>query len=256
MKKQLIILGCGSSIGTPRIDGFWGNCKKNKKNNRTRCSAIIVKGNNNILIDTSPDLKKQLISNKIKNISSIVFSHEHADQTSGLFEIRPFYWKNKKKINIYGNRKTITHLRNSHKYLFKTNDIYYPAIIKANLVRSTFSLGNKKNRISFQTFLAMHGKTKTVVYIFEKTAYISDTNDLSIVNVKKLKNLNYLILDCFRIKKHVTHFNLEDAIFVHNKLKPKKTILTNLHHDLDYDFLLKKLPKNILPAYDGLRINL
>ena len=102
----------------------------------------------------------------------------------------------------------------------------------------------------------MHGKTKTVVYIFEKVAYISDTNDLSIVNVKKLKNLNYLILDCFRIKKHVTHFNLEDAIFVHNKLKPKKTILTNLHHDLDYDFLLKKLPKGILPAYDGLRINL
>ena len=256
MKKKLIILGCGSSIGTPRIDGFWGKCKKSEKNNRTRCSAVIVKGNNNILIDTSPDLKKQLISNKIKNISSIVFSHEHADQTSGLFEIRPFYWKNKKKINIYGNKKTIRHLRNSHKYLFKSNDIYYPAIIKANLVKSSFSLGSKKNRISFQTFLAKHGKTQTVVYIFEKTAYISDTNDLSIVNVKNLKNLNYLILDCFRIKKHVTHFNLEDAIFVHNKLKPKKTILTNLHHDLDYDFLLKKLPKNILPAYDGLRINL
>ena len=94
------------------------------------------------------------------------------------------------------------------------------------------------------------------MYIFEKTAYISDANDLSIVKVKELKNLNYLILDCFRIQKHETHFNFEEALFVHKKLKPKKTILTNLHQDLDYNFLLKKLPKNILPAYDGLSINL
>ena len=99
MKKKLIILGCGSSIGSPRIDGFWGKCKKNKKNIRTRCSAIIVKGDNNILIDTSPDIKEQLITNKVKHISSVLFSHEHSDQTNGLFELRPFYWRIKKKIH-------------------------------------------------------------------------------------------------------------------------------------------------------------
>ena len=256
MKKKLIILGCGSSIGSPRIDGFWGKCKKSEKNIRTRCSAVIVKGNNNILIDTSPDIKKQLISNKINKVSSVVFSHEHSDQTNGLFELRPFYWKKRKKINIYGNKKTISHLSNTYKFLFKTTDSYYPAIVKPNLVKSKFSLGEKENKINFETLSAKHGKTNIVVYIFEKTAYISDSNDLSIVNVKKLKNLNYLILDCFRIKKHVTHFNLEESIFVHEKLKPKKTILTNLHQDLDYNSLLKKLPKNILPAYDGLQINL
>ena len=256
MKKKLIILGCGSSIGSPRIDGFWGKSKKSKKNTRTRCSAIIIKGNNNILIDTSPDIKKQLISNKIKDVSSVVFSHEHSDQTNGLFELRPFYWKKKKKINIYGNKKTINHLTKTYKFLFKTTDSYYPAIIKANFVKSKFSLGKKKNKVNFRTFSAKHGKTNTIVYIFEKTAYISDANDLSIVKLKELENLNYLILDCFRIQKHETHFNLEDALFVHKKLKPKKTILTNLHQDLDYNFLLKKLPKNILPAYDGLCINL
>jgi len=256
MKKKLIILGCGSSIGAPRIDGFWGKCKKNKKNIRTRCSAVIVKGNNNILIDTSPDIKGQLMSNKIKKVSSVVFSHEHSDQTNGLFELRPFYWKKKKKINIYGNKKTIDHLINTHKFLFKTTDSYYPAIIKPNLVKKKFSLGNKENKVNFETFSAKHGKTNSSVYIFEKTAYISDTNDLSIVNEKKLENLNFLILDCFRIQKHVTHFNLEEALFVHEKLKPKKTILTNLHQDLDYNFLLKSLPKDILPAYDGLSINL
>jgi len=144
MKTKLIILGCGSSIGTPRIDGFWGKCKKNKKNDRSRCSAIIVKGDNNILIDSSPDIKKQLISNKIKKISSVVFSHEHADQTNGLFELRPFYWKTKKRINIFGNKKTLKHLTNTFKFLFKTTDTYYPAIIKANLVKGKFSLGKKK----------------------------------------------------------------------------------------------------------------
>ena len=256
MKNKLIILGCGSSIGTPRIDGYWGECKKNRKNIRTRCSALIVKGNNNILIDTSPDIKEQLLSNKIKNISSVVFTHEHSDQTNGLFELRPFYWKEQKKINIYGNKKTIKHLTNTYKFLFKTSDSFYPAIIKPNLVRKKFSLGKNRNKVNFQTFSVKHGATKSIGYIFEKTAYISDINDLSIVNFKKLKNLNYLILDCFRIKKHLTHFNLEEAIFVHEVLRPKKTILTNLHHDLDYNFLLKKLPKNVFPAYDGLSINL
>ena len=87
MKSKLIILGCGSSVGIPRIDGNWGKCKKNeKKNVRTRCSAVIIKGSNSVLIDTSPDIRHQLLSNKIKNISSVVFTHEHADQTNGLFE--------------------------------------------------------------------------------------------------------------------------------------------------------------------------
>ena len=108
MKTKLIILGCGSSVGVPRIDGHWGLCdKKNKKNIRTRCSAIIIKGSNNILIDTSPDIKTQILSNKIKTITSILLTHEHADQTNGLFEIRPFFWNNRKKINVYANKFTI-----------------------------------------------------------------------------------------------------------------------------------------------------
>ena len=93
-------------------------------------------------------------------------------------------------------------------------------------------------------------------YLFNKTAYISDCNDLSIVYLDILKNLDYLILDCLKINKHTTHFNLEEALYVSNQLKPKKTILTNLHYDLDYDFLISKLPKNVLPAHDGLKINL
>jgi phosphoribosyl 1,2-cyclic phosphate phosphodiesterase len=256
MKSKLIILGCGSSIGVPRIDGFWGNCNKNNiKNIRSRCSVIIIKGSNSILIDTSPDLKHQLISNKIKNISSVIYTHEHADQTNGLFELRPFFLKNKKKINIYGNLKTINHLKKSHKYLFKKISDY-PPIVKANIINSKFSLGNLKEKIYFNTLTVKHGKISSLAYIFEKTAYISDSNDLSIINETKMQNLKYLIIDSLKFKKHPSHFNLDDALHIFKKLKPKKMILTNLHHDLDYNYLIKNLPKNVTPAHDGLSLHL
>ncbi len=256
MKSKLIILGCGSSVGVPRIDGMWGRCdKNNKKNIRTRCSAIIIKGSNSVLIDTSPDLKSQLLSNKIKDISSVILTHEHADQTNGLFELRPFYWKYKKRINVFGNLKTIKHLRKRQDYLFKkVSD--YPPIVKSNIIKSNFSLGKNKEKVYFKTFGAKHGKTNSVIYVFENVAYISDAKDLSIINIKALKNLKFLILDCLKFKNHPTHFNLEEALFVNHQLKPKKTILTNLMHDLDYNFLLRVLPKNVLPAYDGLSLNL
>ena len=222
MKSRLIILGCGSSIGVPRIDGFWGNCyKNNKKNNRSRCSAIIIKGSNSVLIDTSPDVRRQLLLNKIKKISSVIFTHEHADQTNGLFELRPFYWMNKKKINIFGNLKTINHLKKRQDYLFKKISDY-PPIVKSNIINSRFSLGSSNEKIHFKTITSKHGRTTSLIYIFEKTAYISDSNDLSIIKSKELQNLKYLIIDCLKIKKHQSHFNLKESLYVHQCLKPQK----------------------------------
>ena len=256
MKAKLLILGCGSSVGVPRIDGFWGNCKsKSKKNTRSRCSAIITKGKNSILIDTSPDLKSQILSNKIENISSVILTHEHADQTNGLFELRPFFWKNKKKINIYADAQTIKLIKKRHDYLFKKIGFYVP-ILKSNIIRSSLSLGESKEKIYFETAKIKHGEISSTAYIFEKTAYISDTNDLSIIKMEKFKNLKYLIIDCLQFRNHRSHFNLEEALFVHKCLKPKKSILTNLNHDLDYHHLLKILPKDVIPAYDGLEMNL
>ena len=256
MKTKLIILGCGSSVGVPSIDGIWGSCNKNnKKNLRTRSSAIIIKGKNSILIDTSPDLRCQLLSNKIKNISSVILTHEHADQTNGLFELRPFFWRHKKKINIYGDTVTMNLIKKRHDYLFKRIGSY-PPIVQSNIIKSKFSLGRSNEKIFFKAIKVKHGKTNSLGYIFENTAYISDCSDLAIINMKELKNLKYLIIDCLRLKKHHTHFNLSESLYVHQKLKPKKTILTNLHYDLDYNYLLKKLPRNVVPAYDGLKISL
>ena len=146
-------------------------------------------------------------------------------------------------------------LKKRQEYLFKKISTY-PAIVKSNIIKSKFSLGRANEKIIFRTIKLRHGKTKSLAYIFEKTAYISDCNDLSIIRMKELKNLNHLIIDCLKFKKHPSHFNLSESLYVHQKLKPIKTILTNLHYDLDYNYLLKKLPKNVVPAYDGLKIGL
>ena len=250
MKTRLIILGCDSSVGVPRIDGIWGSCNKNnKKNIRTRCSAIINKGKNSILIDTSADLRQQLLSNKIKNISSVILTHEHADQTNGLFELRPFFWKNKKKINIYAGSKTLRELKKKYDYCFFGGQGYAP-IIKGNLISKKFTLSKNKNKILFTSFEVEHGQTTSTAYLFNKTAYISDCNQIRKQDYKKLKGLNLLILDCLKINPHPSHFNLEEAILISELIKAKRTILTNLHTDLDYNFLKKNLPKNIIPAHD------
>ncbi len=121
--SKLIILGCGSSLGSPWITNYWGNCDKNNPyNKRTRCSAYIQKGSLSVLIDSSPDIKKQMLDNKIKNIDYVLYTHEHADQTSGIFELRPFFWKNKKKINVFADRRTLKLLMKRLKILKETND--------------------------------------------------------------------------------------------------------------------------------------
>ena len=254
MKTFLTILGCGSSLGVPRSDGFWGKCNpKNNKNFRTRCSILISKGQNNILIDASPDLRFQLLKNKINNISSVLYTHHHADQTHGINDLRAFFFKNKKKTNIFADKKTLSYLKNNFSYCF-VSKYGYPAILNENIVKPSFTLTEGKDKISFKSIIVKHGKINSLGYIFNKTAYISDCSNLNSLNLKKLRKLNYFIIDCLRLSPHPAHFNYEEVLKIVDFIKPKKTILTNLHSDLDYNFLLKNSPPNILPAYDGLKI--
>ena len=252
---KFIILGCGSSVGVPWITGNWGNCnKKNKFNIRTRCSAYLKKGSLSVLIDTSPDIKKQLLDNKIKDIDYVLYTHEHADQTSGIFELRPFFWRNKKKINIYANKETLKILQKKHDYCFFGGQGYIP-ILKGNIIKKKFLLLKKNEKITVQSFYVAHGQIKSTAYIIGKLAYISDANGIFFKDYKKLKGLKYLILDCLKFNFHSSHFNFEQAIKISKKINAKKTILTNLHSDLDYNFLKKSLPKNIIPAHDGMVLN-
>ena len=257
-KTEIILLGCGSSVGVPRIDGYWGKAdKKNKKNYRMRCSLYVKYKNINIIIDTSPDVKNQLLNNKIKKVEFVVYTHDHADQTHGINELRPFFWNNKKKISIYADKKTSNYLINSFKYLFVKQSKYYKPILKMNIIKNNFFLKKKTSSIQLETIRVRHGDINSNGYLFNKIAYISDCSSISSKSLKRLMNLKLLIIDCLKFKSHETHLNFKECLSYIKILKPKKTILTNLHSDIDYLFLRKKLlkiSKNIVPGYDGLRV--
>ena len=254
MKNKFTILGCGSSLGSPWITNYSAKLKKDSKNIRTWCCAHIQKDDLSILIDTSPDIKHQFLTNNIKSLDAIIYTHEHADQTTGIFEMRPFYWKNNKKIPIYASARTIKSLKRAYTYCFSPKHGYRP-IMKANIIKKSFIIRKKKQLLNIKSFDVTHGMIKATGYMFDKIAYISDCNKISKKVIKKLMKLDFLIIDCLRKEKHPSHFNYEDAINFIKLVKPKKTILTNLHVDLDYYELKKKLPRNIIPAYDGLTFN-
>ena len=252
--NKFTILGCGSSLGSPWITNYSAKLKKNSKNIRTRCCAHIQKGNLSILIDTSPDIKSQFLNNKIRSLDAIIYTHEHADQTSGIFEMRPFFWKNKKKIPVYASSKTIKELKNKYTFCFAQRHGYKP-IMKTNIIKKKFLIEKDDTQLFVDAFEVSHGMIKSTGYRFDDIAYISDCNKIGNSVSKKLLNLKYLIIDCLRKEKHPSHFNFNDAINFVKLVRPQKAILTNLHVDMDYFDLKKKLPKNIIPAFDGLYFN-
>ncbi len=254
---QFKILGCGSSMGVPRPDGDFGKCDPTeKKNYRTRCSALIKTNNYNILIDTSPDLRYQLIKNKINKIDFVFYSHMHADQTHGINDLRVFYIKNKKTIPVYADKATSKYLINTFGYCFRKKYNEYPAILNLNKIKKEFFLSENKKKISIKTTSVKHGKVNSICYIInKKVAYISDVSEIKKKDYHLFRNLKYLIIDCLWYKKHPSHLNLDETLSLINLFKPKKAVLTNLHSEMDYNDLKKKLPRNIVPAYDGLTIN-
>ena len=258
MPLKFTILGCGSSMGVPRPDGNFGNCDpKNFKNYRTRCSAILQTKTDNILIDTSPDLRSQLINNKIDRIDKVLYSHMHADQVHGINDLRVFYIKNRKPIPIYADKKTKNHLIKTFAYCFTNFRNEYPRILKMNIVKDKILIKDGSKKITIKSVKVEHGKVNSICYIFDKKlAYISDVSKIYRKDYKFFKKLKYLVIDCLWYKNHPSHLNLEKSLELIKIFSPKRSILTNLHSEIDYEILKKKLPKNVLPAHDGLKLHL
>jgi phosphoribosyl 1,2-cyclic phosphate phosphodiesterase len=245
-------------MGVPRPDGFFGNCDpKNKKNYRTRCSALLKTQTENVLIDTSPDLREQLIKQKIKKIDKVFYSHMHADQTHGINDLRSFFILNKKPIDVFADIVTSKYLKKTFSYCFNNYSNEYPATLKINRIDKELFINDTKKKISIKPIEVQHGKVKSICYIFDKKlAYISDVSKIFKKDFNSFKNLKYLIIDCLWYKYHPSHFNLTKSLEMIKKFSPKQAILTNLHTDLDYKELIKLLPKNTVPAHDGLKLKL
>jgi phosphoribosyl 1,2-cyclic phosphate phosphodiesterase len=181
----------------------------------------------------------------------------HADQTHGINDLRSFFISSKKPIKVFADNVTARYLKMAFSYCFDTNNKEYPATLKLNNISKKLSIKNKYKNIFIKPIKVEHGNVSSICYIIDKKlAYISDVSKIYKKDYFYFKNLEYLIIDCLWYKYHPSHFNLEASLEIIKKFSPKKAILTNLHTDIDYNEIKKKLPKNIIPAFDGLTINL
>ena len=168
-----------------------------------------------------------------------------------------FYLKNKKTIPVFADNQTRKYLLNSFKYCFVNNSKEYPAILKLNKINNKLFIKDGVKKIPVKAIKVRHGNVNSICYIFNnKLAYISDVSSINTNNYNHFRNLKYLIIDCLWLRYHPSHLNLENSLKLIKLFSPKKAILTNLHSDLDYNYLKRVLPKNIIPAYDGLKLKL
>ncbi|MDB9991431.1 MBL fold metallo-hydrolase [Amylibacter sp.] len=252
------ILGCGSSGGVPRLGGIWGNCDpKNSKNIRKRCSLLIQrienKNKTSVLIDTTPDMRQQLLDTHIGKLDAVIYTHEHADHLHGLDDLRMIVINMQKRLQVYASQQTKKSILDRFGYAFKTPvGSPYPPILDMNDLPKKLQIHGPGGTIDFTTFDVEHGNILVSAIKVNNVLYTPDIS--AIKNDAEIKNLDYWILDSLRYKAHPSHINLKKALELINEYKPNKSILTNLHVDLDYTTLLNETPDNVVPAHDGLQI--
>jgi len=260
MTLTFTILGCGSSGGVPRPALGWGACNpKNPKNRRRRCSLLVEQKNGagvtTILVDTSPDLRDQLLDANVEWIDGVLYTHEHADHTHGIDDLRALYIHKRRRLEAYLDEATSRVMFHRFGYAFVTPPgSNYPPIINEHRIRpgEPVTVNGDGGAITALPILQDHGDIPSLGFRFNGVAYSSDLVDLPSSSVPLLEDLDVWIIDALRYRPHPSHFSFEDALKWIDRLKPKRAILTNMHSDLDYDEVAAKLPSHIVPAYDGL----
>lgn len=261
MALTFTILGCGSSGGVPRVGQGWGACDPaNPRNRRRRCSLLVEQagpgGTTTVLIDTSPDLREQLLDAGVTNLDAVLFTHAHADHTHGIDDLRPLTIQRRRRITVYADTWTSAALHQRFGYCFATPPgSSYPPILDEHRFAPGDEIvvngaGGPIRALAFRLF---HGDIDAVGFRFGDVAYAPDVNGIPANSLDSLKDLDIWVLDALRETPHPSHFTLDEALEQIRQLKPRRAILTNLHTDLDYARLAAQLPAGIEPAYDGLR---
>lgn len=259
---EYVVLGCGSSGGVPRADGEWGACDpSNPKNARSRCSMMVRRRSElgpdhetTVLIDTSPDLRLQAAAAGIKRVDAVLFTHDHADQSAGIDDLRVFYLRQRQRAPCYMDAHTRKGIFRRFSYVFQ-GDGGYPAICDpAELPDhgAAWTIDGPSGAIPVTTFDQDHGDIRSVGYRIGDVAYSSDVVGLPEESFEILKGVRVWIVDALRYRPHPTHATVEQALAWVERVKPERAILTNLHVDLDYETLRRELPDGVEPAYDGL----
>jgi phosphoribosyl 1,2-cyclic phosphate phosphodiesterase len=264
MSLRLTILGCGSSAGVPRIGGHWGACDPaNPRNRRRRCSVLVERqdsgGTTRLLIDTSPDLRQQLLDANVGEVQAVLYTHDHADHTNGIDELRGIALNTRKRVPVWADRRTGELLQTRFSYCFyRAPGSDYPPILELNWLNpgEPVDINGPGGVIAALPFEVEHGGIRALGFRIGDIAYTPDLNGIPDESLAALADLDVWIVDALRLAPHPSHFTVEEALDWIGRLAPKRAVLTNMHIDLDYDALCARLPPHVVPAYDGMTLDI
>jgi phosphoribosyl 1,2-cyclic phosphate phosphodiesterase len=260
MNLRFTILGCGSSMGVPRVALGWGDCDPNEpKNRRRRCALLVectgAQGRTRVLVDCTPDLRMQLLDAGVDWLDAVLFTHEHADHTHGIDDLRPLFVHKRRRVNVWLDQPTSRSVNARFGYCFATppGSEYPPILTEHRLVPGQpVAIDGQGGPIQALPVLQNHGDIPSLGFRFGNVAYSADIKGLPADSLTALAGLDVWIVDALRKTPHPSHFNLDEALAWIGRVKPKRAILTNLHSDMDYAALRAILPPGVEPAYDGM----
>ena len=253
---KIYFLGTGTSQGIPVIGSQHPVCHStNPKDKRLRVSVWIQTDELSLVIDCGPDFRQQMLTSGCKIVSALLFTHEHADHTAGLDDIRPFNFR-QGDIPIYAHQRVIQNLKRRFDYIFETENKYpgAPSVSIHEVIKNQSFLIGKQTIVPVEV---MHGSLSVFGYRINDFAYLTDVKSISENEIEKLRNLEVLVVNALREEPHETHFNLQEALDFITLIKPKKAYLTHISHIMGFhDVVQQKLPKNVYLAYDNLEITI
>lgn len=262
MSLTVTILGCGSSGGVPRVGSGWGACDPaDPRNRRLRCSILVerrgAEGTTSLVVDTTPDLREQLLTAGVRRLDAVLYTHEHADHTHGIDDLRPLVIHMRRRIPVYANPPTAELLRLRFGYCFDSPPgSEYPPILDLYEIGldGPAVVHGPGGTIAAQPVAMEHGSIEALAFRFGGLGYAPDVSRMPETAYAALAGLDTLILDALRYTPHPTHYSVREALAFIEAVAPKRAILTNMHTDLDFERLRRELPPHVEPAYDGLRI--
>jgi len=255
---RVTMMGCGPSWGVPRIGGEWGACDpQNPRNRRRRVSVLVEEGGTVLLIDTSPDLREQLLDAAVRRIDAVLFTHAHADHLHGIDDLRSVNWLMRSGIPIFASATTLAEINARFGYVFDAvkpgrQSAYYKPVLEPQAVDGPFVASG----VPVMPFVQDHGFSQTLGFRIGGFAYSTDVIDLDEAAFAALRGVEVWIVDCIRRREHVTHSHLAKTLAWIERVRPRRAVLTHMDESLDYDTLCRELPAGVEPGYDGLVIEL
>lgn len=258
---RFTILGCGSSGGVPRVGGIWGACDPaNPKNNRQRCSLLIERLDGDaatrVLIDTSPDLRNQLLDTGVGELDAVVYTHDHADHTHGIDDLRMVVFLRRARLPVWADPVTQKGLIGRFGYAFvQPEGSNYPPILDLHTIKGDVTIDGAAGPVTLTPIKVQHGNIHALAFRIQDLAYMPDVNEIPEAAWPLLRGLDCWIVDALRYTPHPSHAHLKRTLQWIDRAAPRRAVITNMHVDMNYATVEAETPANVTPAHDGMTIS-